>query len=903
MFRDAKVYILFFGLIVLGLASSVIFGWYTQNQALVQVNASFAPMQFNTALGFLFCGIGLCGIGWKGNFVAKTFGLLIVIIGGTTLLQYLLGTDYGIDNLFVEPVFTTKTSHAGRMAPNTALCFSLVGIALMLTGVKRTLFASLSLSVVVLALLALAGYLVHFEDLYGWGQLTRMAVHTASGFLVVGCALLIYSFWGWGGQRFDFWQITPFSAAMIAVILTFFAWYTIEEERKEGNAIYLSNLVQDTEDVLRDRYSLYESALQGALGLYYASDSVERQEWIKYVKALEVGKNLPGINGLGYIDYVLAKDLDAYLEQTREDDAPDFNNHPETFYPDKFIIKFIEPVKNNIEAVGLDIGFEANRRTAAERARDLGIPALTKKITLVQDNQKQPGFLLLIPVYDIKKTPPTIEERRDHFQGWVYAPFIGANFFTGIEKVNRYQLDFNVFDGKKAVPEAIIYSNAGTELLDADTPSMIETKLNIAGRTWTIQWHPNENYTPPNNKNFALALLISGLGFAIILYFTLIWLLYSKTLIHQKVERRTRELRESEGRQKAILFNTVDAILTVGQDGIIQSFNPAAESMFGYDLTEVTGQNVSMLLQESGDTDYINAFIRSGENKTLGETHELKALHKDGYVFPIELSISEVEFADGRLYSTIIRDITETKEAQEKIIRTNEELERSNQALERFAYIASHDLQEPLRKIGGFTERLEQHFEDVIAQDEKAKTYMTFITGGVSRMRELILGLLEYSRVTTTESNIQTLDSNDIVKTAVENLSETIEENEAKIRYENLPQIRYDKVMLTQLFQNLIGNAIKYRSNKKPEVYISAKDTGAYWEFCVEDNGMGMEEKYLERIFEMFQRLHRKEDIAGTGIGLSLCQKIVERYGGDIRVTSKPGEGSAFYFTVPKQDH
>ena len=250
-------------------------------------------------------------------------------------------------------------------------------------------------------------------------------------------------------------------------------------------------------------------------------------------------------------------------------------------------------------------------------------------------------------------------------------------------------------------------------------------------------------------------------------------------------------------------------------------------------------------------------------------------------------------------YYCFTKDISKRKHAEENLIIANEELNRSNHELERFAYIASHDLQEPLRKIGGFTERLEKHFAEHLKGDEKAKTYMGFVTGGVDRMRELILGLLEYSRVTTSESEMQSLDTNEIVALAIDNLSERIDENDAEVIFEGLPKVVYDKVMLTQLFQNLIGNAIKYRSEKTPSVRIEAKEVKGFWEFSVKDNGMGMDEKYLERIFEMFQRLHRKEDISGTGIGLSLCQKIVERYGGEIWATSTLDEGSTFFFTIP----
>lgn len=243
-------------------------------------------------------------------------------------------------------------------------------------------------------------------------------------------------------------------------------------------------------------------------------------------------------------------------------------------------------------------------------------------------------------------------------------------------------------------------------------------------------------------------------------------------------------------------------------------------------------------------------------------------------------------------------DIVEklVKQRTAELVAIEAELKRSNKELEQFAYIASHDLQEPLRKIGGFTERIEQKLKGQL--DEQTLTYMKFITSGVERMRDLIQGLLAYSRISTTEEKREIIDSNEIVKRAIENLSELIDENNAIIRFDNLPKVFFDKLMLGQIFQNLIGNAIKYKSEKPPEVNITAQKQENEWLFCVEDNGIGIEEKFVERIFILFQRLHRKEEVSGTGIGLSLCQKIIERYGGKIWVTSIPGEGSKFYFTI-----
>lgn len=901
--KGVNIYSLLCGFIAVSLAAFVMFGWHSGNQILVQVSPAFAPMQYNTALGFLLSGLGLMALSCRQHILTKLLGLGTFALGAASLSQYIFNVDFGIDELLMDPVFIAKTSHPGRMAPNTALCFMLFGFALSMTGVKRALVVSISCAVLVLAFLSFVGYMMpDHEGLYGWGNLTRMAIHTASGFLIVGGGLAVYSLWGWGKEQFDFWHIAPFSISMIVAVLTLFAWYMIDEEAQARNYSYMETLVDDTQDVLLERYHLYEEALRGGLGLYYASKSVERGEWKNYVGALHTEEKLPGISGIGYIDYVLAGDMEAYLERTRADDAPDFKNHPDTFYPDKFIIKFIEPVHNNIEAVGLDIGFEANRRAAAERARDLGVPALTKKILLVQDHKKQAGFLLLLPVYATNNTPETLDARREAFLGWVYAPFIGPNFFKDVGRINKNQLYLEVYDGKKKTKEALIYSSPHETYHTGHHEKIVLTQIKIAGRTWTLEWRPNENFDPPANENLGIYMLIFGLGFAVFLYFTLGRLLHSKDIIRQQVEQKTRELQESEGRYKSVLFDISDAIILINGQAHIIDFNPAAERMFGYEKAEVLSQNVKILMPAPYHDEhdgYITRYIETRKPHIIGGRREAEGIRKDGTIFPIELSVSEIEIDNGKLFTGIIRDITKEKEAEEQILTANEELQRSNHELERFAYIASHDLQEPLRKIGGFTERLEQHFAGQLEGDEKARQYMSFITGGVARMRELIMGLLAYSRVTTSDIENQKLDSNDIVAAALESLSETITENEAQILYKDLPEVYHDEVMLTQIFQNLISNAIKYRSEAAPEIHIKAKKTDGFWEFSVQDNGMGMEEKYLERIFEMFQRLHRKEDISGTGIGLSLCQKIVERYGGTIWVTSKPGEGSTFFFTVP----
>jgi light-regulated signal transduction histidine kinase (bacteriophytochrome) len=226
------------------------------------------------------------------------------------------------------------------------------------------------------------------------------------------------------------------------------------------------------------------------------------------------------------------------------------------------------------------------------------------------------------------------------------------------------------------------------------------------------------------------------------------------------------------------------------------------------------------------------------------------------------------------------------------------ELQRSNKELEQFAYVASHDLQEPLRMIASYVQLLEQKYKGRL--DEKADKYIYFAVDGALRMQNLIEALLAYSRVTTRGVPLGPVDTNQTFTHAVADLSAAIEENRATVTKDQLPMVRGDEAQLAQLFQNLIGNAIKFRKpDIPPLVHVSAKKHGKEWLFSVRDNGIGVEPKYFDRIFQIFQRLHTHKEYPGTGIGLAICKRIVERHGGRIWLESAPGEGATFFFTLP----
>jgi len=256
--------------------------------------------------------------------------------------------------------------------------------------------------------------------------------------------------------------------------------------------------------------------------------------------------------------------------------------------------------------------------------------------------------------------------------------------------------------------------------------------------------------------------------------------------------------------------------------------------------------------------------------------------------------------------SVYFKDITERKlsdlrlnELNENLQKQTKELAASNTELEQFAYVASHDLQEPLRMVTSFLSLLEKKYGDVI--DDKGKKYIDFAVDGAQRMRQIILDLLEYSKAGQTEFNREDINLNELVHEIQVLFRKQVEEKNAVIHVGDLPVIHAYKVPLRQVFQNLIGNALKYTSQDiSPQINISAKELKDQWQFTVTDNGIGIEKEYFEKIFVIFQRLHTRREFSGTGIGLAITKKIIETMRGNIWVESNAGKGSAFYFTIPK---
>jgi PAS domain S-box-containing protein len=359
-------------------------------------------------------------------------------------------------------------------------------------------------------------------------------------------------------------------------------------------------------------------------------------------------------------------------------------------------------------------------------------------------------------------------------------------------------------------------------------------------------------------------------------------------------------LAQMEGRYRGLLEAAPDAMVVVNQDWEIVLLNVQAEKQFGYRRDELVGQKVKNIIPEGFAERLIADALRSPADalaQQIGTGIELSGQRKDGSRFPIEIMLSPLNSSDGILVTAAIRDISTRKKAEANLLQKVEELNRSNEELGQFASIASHDLQEPLRMVASYTQLLSRRYKGKL--DADADQFIAFAVDGASRMQRLINDLLAFSRVGTKGTDLFEISSEEALQQALVNLRGSIEESRALVTHDPLPMVLADQMQLVQLFQNLVGNGIKYQNPGIPQVHVSAIGNGEkQWVFSVRDNGLGIDPQYFDKIFGMFQRLHKREEFAGTGIGLAICKKIVERHGGTIWVESKLGHGSTFRFAL-----
>jgi len=999
-FSFRKDYLINFLTFIVGTtAVVVIYGWYVGNLTLIQINPAFAPMQYNTALCFLLTSIALSTTKiWRFP-IRKLCGVVVFLIGFLTILEYILNVNFGIDEFFVEANIVTKVSHAGRMAPNTALCFVISGLAVILVK-NKTALLSLSGAIFTLSVIALIGYIFNVEGLYGIGNLTRMAIHTAFGFLLLSAAFFIL-FKKDKKTNFDIWSISPIVAAVVLLFLTILSWQISREIVYQSNKVHFENIAKEKINIVKKNFVLYRHTLLGSIGLIKASENVTSDEWKNYTKSIDLYNNIKGVSSVGIIDYVQKEDLDSYLQKIRSNGIADFKNHPHTQYGDKYIIRYIEPLKDNQQLLGLDIAFQKEHLEDIKKARDSGYAVLTKAMYLGLDNKKISDFLLLSPIYKSEITKlKTIQERQESFLGVVYSSFLSHKFiFNNQNNENIRQIEFTLYDSENLSPKNLIYKTAGSRKYHKRLSELkIIKKISVGQRVWTFVFCPSKNFLP---KYQGASEVVLAIGLILTILFS--WTFY---LLGRLYGNSSKNLEINRKMLKSVVDNSMDGIITIDSVGNIITFNFAAQKIFGYKIREVMGENINILLEDESANNY-KEYIKNHKTSKehIGYERELIGKRKNGETFIINISTSKIIFNNEQGFSATIRDINdkrlaeiELKESKEKIStifsnivdgiitidedgsidsfnpacenifgyksseiigkninkllsspykkienivgidkevkgkRKNKEIfvmetsfnkitlgdhhlfcgiikditkrKQMEEMKDNFISTVNHELRTPLTSIRGSLDLLK--IKTSSSLDEKSQRLLDICCDNSVHLSCLINDILDVEKIVSGNMsyNKEVTEMCALIKSIVEGnkgfsskYNVTLKDvYKAKEAYCNI-----DKGRFKQVLDNIISNAVKF-SFAGQEVVISVfleKKTTLM--VSVADKGCGISESFKDKIFDKFSQEDssstRKK--GGTGLGLSIVQAIMKDLKGKVSFESKEGKGTTFYLSLP----
>lgn len=568
---------------------------------------------------------------------------------------------------------------------------------------------------------------------------------------------------------------TAWIILFVSLVLTAVAWHLSDSFVRQRAQDRFTFQTQDVKASIEGRMIEYEATLRGGVGLFSASNSVSRQEWHDYADALQLGRYFPGIQGFGFSQLVPAAERETHEARIRAEGFPEYRIKPPGERDPYTSIIYLEPfVARNLRAFGFDMFSEATRRAAMERARDTGQPALSGRVTLVQETETdvQYGVLMYLPVYRPGLPHQTEEEKRATLLGYVYAPFRMRDLMQGILGADQGDVDFELYDGPRPDAERVLHQTSPGTLRALQTEGQPEfsstSQIEIGGRAWTLYLYAREGYLSKAEESQPLTVAVGGLLVDLLLFYII------GSIAHQqkRAEALAREM-------------TVD-------------------------------------------------------------------------------------------------------------------LQRSNADLEQFAYAASHDMRQPLRMVSSYLQLLELELKPVLTED--ARQNLDFAVEGAQRLDRMLTALLEYSRIGRGQAEMKAIDSRAVLNEALRYLEHDIAEAQAVVSVEGeWPKIEASHDEMVRLFQNLIGNAVKYRApGRSPAVRVRAESGAGVRRFSIRDNGVGFAPEQEHRLFKVFERLHARDDYPGTGIGLALCRKIVEHHGGQIWASS-PGEdqGSEFGFELP----
>jgi PAS domain S-box-containing protein len=682
-----------------------------------------------------------------------------------------------------------------------------------------------------------------------------------------------------------------------------FVWYSLRQQIEDAATQQFELLSFEIAADIRERMRQHEQILLGGAGLFDASGALTREAWRDYVARLNLAKNYPGIQGVGFSKVIAPVELEAHIAAVRMEGFSDYVVRPPGARELYTSIIYLEPFEGrNLAAFGFDMFSEATRNRAMRLAVDGAGTTISAKVKLVQETHGKPqaGFLMYVPVYRHRAPQTTPEERWQALAGFVYSPYRVSDLMRGVlGSRNTSVLDFTIHDGSEINADTLMYDSAEEHAADPAGGARFTASHHIAtyGHDWTIGLRSRPAFEAQFHSPFEWVVLILGILIGSALA-ALTWSLSDRRERALGLANdMTLQFREVAAHTQAIVDNVIDGIVTIDERGIVGSLNRSAERIFGYMAGEVISRNVSMLMPEpyrSQHDAYLHSYLTTGTARIIGIGREVVGLRKDGGSFPMELSVSELHHGGQRMFIGVVRDLTDRKQSE----RMKSE----------FVSTVSHELRTPLTAIAGALGLLAGGA--LGALPEQAKGLLDIALANSQRLTSLVNDLLDMEKIAAGklqfDMRAHLLDA--LVAQAVSaNQSYAIQH---QVRCVVTAQagdalVWADSARLLQVLSNLLSNAAKF-SPAGGTVEIAAQRSAERVRVSVRDHGPGVPAAFRDRIFLKFSQADSSDTRlkGGTGLGLAISKELIEHMGGSIGFDSVEGQGASFFFELPNyNDH
>lgn len=719
----------------------------------------------------------------------------------------------------------------------------------------------------------------------------------------------------------------PYIILVSTLLMTAMVTYYVESRAHASAQLRFENSVQRTQNAIREQLETYMALLRSGTGLFAAiEDPVSHRQFQAYVEQLELKRNYPGIQGIGFSRQIAASDLKAVTKEMQRQGFEDFQINPSYSRPEYHAILYLEPLdQRNQVAIGYDMFTESVRRAAMERARDQAAPAASGRVTLMQEieSQKQAGFLLYMPIYEGGKIPLTVPERRANLVGFIYSPFRADDFMAGIFGDYSYPyVDLNIYDGKQIRPDSLLHCSScqpSRALHRNYRPRFTTTRtLDVAGQPWTLTFTSRPQLDQHSEHGLVPLIMVSGVAVSLSLF----GVTRSQVQARTAAEDAATDLRdsqtalsESEALFRTLIETTFDGIV-IHDQGLILEANQGIAHIFGYGATDLIGRSILDLATDDSRNILLQK-IQTGFN----QPYELQGKRRDGSIVSLEV-LGKPHVYQGRpVRVTALRDISDRKQLEAQLRARADQLAETNRLKDEFLASLSHELRTPLNAMLGWTQMLNSRR----LSEETFKRATETIDRNTRSLAQLIEDLLDVSRIITgkLQLNLRPTLLMPVIESAIETVRATADAKSIQIQtYTDsaVGLIRADANRLQQVIWNLLANAIKFTpENGKVEVRLEqvegldssqwipngeewAMPTSAIAQITITDTGQGIDPSFLPHIFERFRQADGSTTRrhGGLGLGLAIVHHLVELHGGTVQADSLGlGTGSTFTVRLP----